>query len=69
MGRDESQSEPTEAGVSPELMALLACPSCRQPLDQRGALLVCRGCGLGYPVRDGIPVLLVAEAVPQDACQ
>ncbi|MBQ0987218.1 Trm112 family protein [Streptomyces sp. F63] len=30
--------------------------------ESRGTELVCTGCGLAYPVRDGIPVLLVDEA-------
>jgi LSD1 subclass zinc finger protein len=52
--------------VDPDLLAILACPSCRAPLaeDEGASELVCSGagCGLAYPVRDGIPVLLVAEA-------
>jgi len=52
--------------VDPDLLAILACPSCRAPLaeDETASELVCSGpgCGLAYPVRDGIPVLLVAEA-------
>jgi uncharacterized protein YbaR (Trm112 family) len=56
------------AGVSPELLAIIVCPACHGDLaltepDQSGqAELVCQGCGLAYPVRDGIPVLLVDEA-------
>jgi uncharacterized protein len=60
---------PLEAG----LLQILACPACHSPLreeatdgaDAAEAELVCTGegsCGLAYPVRDGIPVLLVDEA-------
>ncbi len=56
--------------ISPELLAIIVCPSCKGDLTLTdGATatagepeLVCSGCGLAYPVRDGIPVLLVDEA-------
>jgi uncharacterized protein YbaR (Trm112 family) len=51
--------------VDLELLAILACPNCRAPLrhDEPAAELVCTGeCGLAYPIRDGIPVLLIHEA-------
>ncbi|HEY5017748.1 MAG TPA: Trm112 family protein [Streptosporangiaceae bacterium] len=48
------------------LLDILACPKCHAPLRADGAAseLVCTGadCGLAYPVRDGIPVLLIDEA-------
>lgn len=54
--------------LDPSLLEILACPACKAPLrvdeagfDGEGAL-VCTGCGLAYPVRDDIPVLLVDEA-------
>lgn len=52
--------------IEPELLEILACPACRERVDPaaEGAGLECRRCGLLYPVRDGIPVLLVEEAVP-----
>lgn len=47
------------------LLEILVCPNCRgdlEPLDD-ATVLACRGeCGYRYPVRDGIPVLLVDEA-------
>jgi uncharacterized protein YbaR (Trm112 family) len=48
------------------LLELLACPSCHAALAENDAesSLDCTGCGLRYPVRDGIPVLLVDEATP-----
>ena len=51
--------------MDPELLAILACPKCRASLrhDAPAAELVCTGeCGLAYPIRDGIPVLLIHEA-------
>lgn len=46
------------------LLEILACPDCRSALraDDAAEELVCTGCGLAYPVRDDIPVLLVDEA-------
>jgi uncharacterized protein YbaR (Trm112 family) len=50
--------------LDPGLLELLACPSCHAALrvDDAAAELVCTGCGLAYPVRDDIPVLLIDEA-------
>ena len=48
--------------IDPALRELIVCPSCHASFDEVGEELVCTGCGLAYPVRDGIPVLLVDEA-------
>ena len=50
--------------LDPKLLEILACPDCKAPLraDDAANELVCTGCGLAYPVRDDIPVLLVDEA-------
>ncbi len=45
-----------------ELLQILACPDCRSPVEYRDEKIICKGCGLRYPVRDGIPVMLVSEA-------
>jgi uncharacterized protein YbaR (Trm112 family) len=52
-------------GLDPWLLEILACPACRAPVrvDEAASTLVCTGCGLAYPVRDGIPVMLVDEAL------
>ena len=46
------------------LLDILACPACHASLraDEAASELVCTGCGLAYPVRDDIPVLLADEA-------
>ena len=50
-----------------ELLALLRCPACRATFEAPGegtvGELVCSECGRRYPVRNGVPVLLVDEAV------
>lgn len=48
--------------LDPKLLEIIRCPSCRATLDVVGDELVCSGCGLAYPVRDDIPVLLIDEA-------
>ncbi|HWL96176.1 MAG TPA: Trm112 family protein [Nocardioidaceae bacterium] len=50
--------------LDPALLEILVCPDCRSVLavDEEASELVCTGCGLAYPVRDDIPVLLVEEA-------
>ena len=52
--------------LDPDLLAIIVCPDCHGKLEAStgGATeeLVCTGCGLAYPVRDDIPVLLVDEA-------
>jgi hypothetical protein len=42
----------------------LVCPACRArlTLDRSGQSVGCTGCGRVFPVRDGIPVLLLTEA-------
>jgi uncharacterized protein len=50
--------------IDPALLDILVCPDCRSTLavDEAASELVCTACGLAYPVRDDIPVLLVDEA-------
>ncbi len=52
--------------LNPDLLAVLACPKCKQPVEPApdGAWLVCAACGLRYPVRDDIPIMLIDEASP-----
>ncbi|MGA9160320.1 MAG: Trm112 family protein [Actinomycetota bacterium] len=47
-----------------ELLEILVCPNDRGDLDYQHdpEVLVCRTCGYRYPVRDGIPVMLIDEA-------
>jgi hypothetical protein len=50
--------------VDPALIELLVCPACHAAIEykDRRNLIICTGCGLQYPVRDGIPVMIVDEA-------
>ncbi|MFN3167894.1 MAG: Trm112 family protein [Phycisphaeraceae bacterium] len=55
--------------IEPAVLALLRCPLTRSTLTQQGDWLVAdqpEGAGLRYPIRDGIPVLLMDQAtLPQ----
>ena len=50
--------------LDPVLLEILVCPDCKGSLtvDQDNDELICNGCGLIYPVRDNIPIMLVDEA-------
>jgi uncharacterized protein YbaR (Trm112 family) len=50
--------------IDPQLAAILVCPVDKADLteDVTESRLVCTECGRRYPVRDGIPVMLVDQA-------
>ena len=52
--------------IEQSLLDILACPQCKEPIrqDEENSVLVCDKCRIKYPVRDGIPVMLVEEAEP-----
>ena len=53
-----------------EMLAVLVCPVTRTSLryDAEAGELISDAAGLAYPIRDGVPVLLVEEArqLPSD---
>jgi uncharacterized protein YbaR (Trm112 family) len=48
----------------PKLLAILVCPMTRAPLrhDEAANELVADRAGLAYPIRNGVPILLIEEA-------
>lgn len=51
-------------GVDPWLLSILVCPLTRTPLryDATAQELISDAAGLAYPIREGVPVMLVEEA-------
>ena len=71
MSEDQIEQDSAAAGaqlaaLSPHFLEVAACPACHSKLaiDYEQESLVCTSpvCGLVYPVRDGIPILLIDEA-------
>jgi uncharacterized protein YbaR (Trm112 family) len=54
--------EPSE--IDPKLLEILVCPLTKGPLryDRAAQELISEEAGLAYPIRDGIPIMLVDEA-------
>ena len=52
------------SSLDPKLLEILVCPLCKGPLVYRkyAAELVCKADRLGFPVKDGIPVMLEEDA-------
>jgi len=52
--------------ISKDLLEIIACPKCKGDvkLTEKEDGLVCEKCKLLYPIRDGIPVMLIDEAIP-----
>lgn len=48
--------------IDADLLALLACPACKVEVRLEADRLVCVQCGRRYPIREGIPVMLIEEA-------
>ena len=47
--------------ISKELLDILVCPADKKPVRLEGDFLTCAECGRRYPIRDGIPVMLIEE--------
>ena len=74
MRGETGKTASTEApfGIAPALWEVLACPcpahgsliAVSGGTDPAGDRLVCTVCGLRFPIRDGIPVMLIDSADP-----
>ncbi len=61
--------------IDQELLDILVCPACKAGVELHDAevgddaqgRLVCTSCGLRYPIRDDIPIMLVEEAAPAES--
>jgi len=72
MGHDR-EGTAVAVELDPRLLEILACPSPdHAPLrvgteaDPAAEVLTCTSCGRSYPVVDGVPVLLLDEALPPE---
>jgi uncharacterized protein YbaR (Trm112 family) len=48
--------------ISEDLLKILACPLCKTDVVLKNDKIVCTKCLRRYPIRDGIPVMLIEEA-------
>ena len=48
--------------IDEEILKILACPACQGEVELKDGKIACLKCGRRYPVKDGIPVMLVDEA-------
>ncbi|MFH1397450.1 MAG: Trm112 family protein [Candidatus Omnitrophota bacterium] len=48
--------------IDKELLDILACPACKGDVELKEEKIVCIKCAKRYPIKDGIPVMLIDEA-------
>jgi hypothetical protein len=48
--------------IDEELLKILACPVCKTDVILKKGGLVCTSCKRKYPIKDGIPIMLIEEA-------
>jgi uncharacterized protein len=62
--KDMSERAPHAPDIDPKLLEILVCPLTKATLryDRAAQELVSLEAGLAYPIRDGIPIMLVDEA-------
>ena len=64
MTEEHKESVAATAGVDRKMLESLVCPVTQKPLDydREAGELISRAAGLAFPIRDGIPIMLVDEA-------
>ena len=52
------------SAIDPKLLEILVCPATKGPLryDEEAQELISETAGLAFPIRDGIPIMLIDEA-------
>ena len=48
--------------IDKELLDILACPACKADVELKDNKIACKKCGRKYPIKDGIPIMLIDEA-------
>ena len=48
--------------IDEELLKIMCCPACHGDVIEQESKIACLKCGRKYPIRDGIPVMLLDEA-------
>ncbi len=48
--------------IDNDLLEILACPACTGDVQLQEDKVVCVQCGHKYPIKDGVPIMLVDEA-------
>ncbi len=48
--------------IDKQLLAILACPACQGDVELKEDKILCLKCARKYPIKNGIPVMLVDEA-------
>ena len=48
--------------IDKELLEILACPACKGDVQLKEDKIICIKCKRKYPIKDGIPIMLVDEA-------
>ena len=53
-----------ETVIDPKMLSILVCPKTRAPLtyDSKTHELISKKAKLAYPIREGVPIMLVEEA-------
>jgi uncharacterized protein YbaR (Trm112 family) len=48
--------------IDKQLLDILACPACKSDVELKEDKIACKKCGKKYPIKDGIPIMLIDEA-------
>lgn len=48
--------------IDKDLLNILACPACKMSVELKDDMLICAQCARRYPIKEGIPVMLIEEA-------
>lgn len=50
--------------IDSKLLDILSCPDCKNDVELKDNHIICKGCGRRYPVKDGIPIMIIEESQP-----